>query len=370
MKHAFTTKNLAIALLMLGAPLKGVTQTVNPIDIVTNAVPFLRISPDARAGGMGEAGIATSPDANAPFYNQAKAAFMRNPKGLALTYTPWMKGYGLDGMYLLSASGYYKLDSTEAITVGVRYFDLGSIALTDLDGKSLGTSNPNEWAAELGYTRQLGSKMSIGVAFRYIYSNLASGSDGTGVNYKAGKTVAGDIALFYNGRNEAGEGWNFGAVLSNLGGKIAYTDQASQKDYIPANLGIGASYARVLNGQHALTFGLDVNKLLVPAVSAADPASLEEYRNQSVVGGWFRSIGNKAYTGSLGVEYDYLHQLFLRAGYFYDSRKAANRRYFTLGAGYAYSIATINISYAIPAGSDLSRNPLSNTLRFGLAVNL
>ncbi|GEP98253.1 type IX secretion system outer membrane channel protein PorV [Chitinophaga cymbidii] len=369
MKYSFS-KNMAFALLMLGAPLKGVTQTVDPIDIVTNAVPFLRISPDARAGGMGETGIATSPDANATFYNQAKAAFLSHPKGVAVTYTPWMKSYGVDGMYLLNASGYYKLDSTEAITVGVRYFDLGSIELTDIEGKRLGNSNPNEWSAEVGYTRQLGSKMSIGVAFRYIYSNLASGADGTGVNYKAGSTVAGDIALFYNGRNEQGEGWNFGAVLSNLGGKIAYTDQASQKEYIPANLGIGASYAKVLSGQHSLSFGLDINKLLVPAVSADDPASLEKYRNQSVVGGWFRSVGNKAYTGSLGMEYDYMHQLFLRAGYFHDSRKEANRRYFTLGAGFAYSIARINISYAIPAGSDLSRNPLSNTLRFGLAVNL
>jgi hypothetical protein len=369
MKYSFS-KNLAFALLMLGAPLTGMAQTVDAIDVVTNAVPFLRISPDARAGGMGETGIATSPDANAPFYNQAKASFLNGSKGAAITYTPWMKSYGMDGMYLLNASGYYKPDSTAAITVGVRYFDLGSIALTDIDGKRLGNSNPNEWAAEAGYARQLGRKISMGVAFRYIHSNLASGADGAGVNYKAGSTVAGDISFFYNGRNTDGEGWNFGAVLSNLGGKISYTDQASQKEYIPANLGIGASYAAVLSEQHSLTFGLDVNKLLVPALSGTDPASLEKYRDQSVVGSWFKSAGNKAYTGSLGIEYEYLRQLFLRAGYFHDSRKEANRRYFTLGAGFAYSFARVNISYAVPAGSDLSRNPLSNTLRFGLAVDL
>ncbi|WP_343704761.1 type IX secretion system outer membrane channel protein PorV [Chitinophaga sp.] len=369
MKYSLS-KKLAFAALMLGAPLKGMTQNVSSIDIVTNAVPFLRISPDARAGGMGETGIATSPDANSIFYNQAKAAFLSHPKGASVTYTPWMKGYGVDGMYLLSASGYYKLDSTEAITAGIRYFDLGSIELTDIDGKRLGYSNPNEWAAEVGYTRQLGRKLSIGVAFRFIYSNLASGADGAGVNYKAGSTVAGDLSLFYNGRNEAGEGWNFGAALSNLGGKIAYTDQASQKEYIPANLGIGASYTKVLSEQHAFTFGLDVNKLLVPSAPAADSASLAQYRSRSVTGGWLRAMGNNAYTGSLGLEYDYQHMVFLRAGYFYDARKEANRRYFTLGAGFAYSVARINVSYAVPAGSDLSRNPLSNTLRFGLEVGL
>lgn len=365
MKKSFSNK-LAIACLALGLPITGFAQSANTIDVVTNAVPFLRTSADARAGGMGETGIATTPDGNSPFYNLAKTTYLSESKGVALTFTPWMKSYGVDGMYHLNVAGYYKIDSTEAITAAIRYFDLGGIQLTDIDGKSLGNSNPNEWAAEVGYTRQLGSKFGIGLAFRFIHSNLASGADGAGLTYKAGNTVAADLSLFYNGRNEDGEGWNFGAVLSNLGGKIAYTDQATQKEFIPTNFGIGASYAKVLSEQHSLSVGMDINKLLVPAVKATDPASVADYHSQSVVSSWFRSFDNGAYSASLGAEYSYQQQFFLRAGYFHDSRREANRRYFTLGTGFTYNIATINVSYAVPAGSDLSRNPLSNTLRIGV----
>ncbi|UYQ92129.1 type IX secretion system outer membrane channel protein PorV [Chitinophaga horti] len=363
MKNTFHMK-LAIAAMLLGAPIVGAAQEVNSIDIVTNSVPFLRISPDARAGGMGETGIATAPDAASSFYNLSKIPFLAGAKGGSLTYTPWMTNFGVDGTHLLAASAYYKLDSTQAIVAGIRYFNLGAIELTDVEGKSVGRSRPNEWSAELGYTRQLSGKLSVGVAFRYIYSNLANGAAMNGINYKAGQTVAGDLSVYYNGREE-GEGWAFGAVLSNLGGKIAYTDNANQKQYIPSNLGVGASYATMLDEQQSLTIGADVNKLLVPALKGNDAASMEDYHNKGVVAGWINSFGNSAYTASLGAEYDYNKQFFARGGYFFDMKDAANRRYFTLGAGVAYSFATINLSYIIPSGTGLSRSPLANTLRVG-----
>ncbi|MCK7557218.1 type IX secretion system outer membrane channel protein PorV [Chitinophaga sedimenti] len=314
MKNTFYTR-LAIATLLLSAPLVGTAQTVNSIDIVTNSVPFLRISPDARSGGMGETGIATTPDAASAFYNLSKVPFLPGTKGGSFTYTPWMANFGVDGTHLLAASGYYKLDSTQALVAGIRYFNLGAIELTDVEGKRVGNSRPNEWSAELGYTRQLSGKLSVGVAFRYIYSNLANGAGMNGINYKAGQTVAGDLSVYYNGREE-GEGWAFGAVLSNLGGKIAYTDNADQKEYIPTNLGIGASYATMLDEQQSLSFAADVNKLMVPSLKGNDPESLADYHNKGAVAGWINSFGNSAYTASLGAEYDYNKQFFARGGYF------------------------------------------------------
>ncbi len=348
------------------------------INVVTSAVPFLRISPDARSGGMGDVGIATSPDANSSFWNLAKTPFNVNKGGISVTYTPWLKDLGLNDVYLASLSGYYKLDEEQAISSSMRYFSLGSIQFTDNLGNDLSSYRPREFAFDAGYSRKLSSKLSLGIALRYINSNLASGTI-NGVSYKAGSSVAGDLSLFHTGAVSGGSALNYGVTLSNLGSKISYTSDANQKDFIPASLGLGAAYTREIDPVNKITFALDIHKLLVPTPPlVGDSAGLVSYRSKGVVGSWFSSLGDapggfseelKEFQTSLGVEYWYNNQFALRTGYFYENPIKGNRQYFTLGAGLKYSTYGINFSYLLPSGSGVSRNPLSNTLRFSLVFD-
>jgi hypothetical protein len=365
-------------LLLCGFSSAVKAQDVEPINVVTTAVPFLRISPDARSGGMGDIGLATSPDANSGFWNIGKVVFNQSKGGVSASYTPWLKDI-VNDVFLASLSGYYKFDDNQALNASLRYFSLGSIQFTDALGNQLNSFRPREFGIDVGYSRRLSSKTGLGVALRYINSDLASGSTG-GSNYKAGSSVAGDIGFYYDGKSAAGNGWAFGAQLSNLGAKIAYTDNADQKDFIPANLGFGTTYTKKFNDQNQITFGLDINKLLVPTPPVNPTAQeLQEYREKGVVGSWFSSFGDapdgfseelKEFQISAGAEYTYNNQFSLRAGYFFEDKTKGNRRYFTMGVGVRYNVFGLNFSYLLPSGSGVSRNPLSNTLRFSVLFDL
>lgn len=364
--------------LLLAIPFFSAAQ--NTINVVTSAVPFLRISPDARAGGMGDLGVATTADANSQFYNLAKYTFAKQPSGLAMTYTPWLKDLGLNDVYLASLAGYYQLDETQAISGSLRYFSLGNIQFTDNLGNDLNSFRPREFAIDAGYSRKLSDNLSLGVALRYINSNLAGGQAVNGVSYKAGNAVAGDIGLYYNGEGEDGSGFAAGLALTNLGSKISYTSDATQKDFIPANFAVGATYTFVSNEVSKLTFGLDIHKLMVPTPPAlGDSLGLVNYRTKGVVGSWFSSFGDapggaaeelKEFSISAGGEFTYNDQFSVRAGYFYENPTKGNRQYFSLGAGIKYSTFGVNLSYLIPSGAGVNRNPLSNTIRFSLLLDL
>lgn len=376
-------KLTAILLLIAGSTsLKAQTDTIN---VVTTAVPFLRISPDARAGGMGDLGMATSPDANAGFYNLAKTPFAKNNTSFALTYTPWLKDLGLNDVYLLSLGGYYKITEDQALSAGIRYFSLDNIQFTDISGVDFGEGRPREFGLDFGYSRKLSDKMGIGLAMRYIYSNLAAGQVIGSTTYKAGSAVAGDLSFYYTGIKEDGSGWNFGAAMSNLGTKIGYTNDATQKDYIPADLGIGTTYTKAFDENNKITFGVDAHKLLVPTPPkftgdyTTDSSAIASYRSKSVVSSWFSSFGDapggfgeelREFTLSLGAEYSYNDQFLVRAGYFYEDKTKGNRKYFTVGFGIKYNVFGLNFSYLVPSGQGVNRNPLSNTLRFGLIFDL
>jgi hypothetical protein len=329
---------------------------------------------------MGDLGVATSPDAASTFYNQAKIPFAQKDLGLGLTYTPWLKDLGLNDVYLLAFSGFKKLDDNSALSASIRYFSLGNIQFTDFNGNELGSGHPREFSFDLGYSRKLAEKLSIALAGRYIYSNLASGYAASGSTYQPGKTFAADISLYYHGVTEAAGGWNFGLALTNLGGKIGYTNSAVEKDYIPADLGLGASYTRVFNEDNKLMIGLDIHKLLVPVPPAAtgdastDSANLVNYHNKSITGSWFSSFGGenqfKSLQFSLGAEYSYQDQFFFRAGYYYEDPSKGDRKYFSLGVGLKYNVMGLNFSYLVPSGSGTNRNPLSNTIRFGLTFDI
>jgi hypothetical protein len=373
-------KRTSVILLFCGLSF-GVLAQVEKINVVTTAVPFLRISPDARSGGMGDIGVATNPDASSGFWNIGKVAFNESQGGLVATYTPWLKDL-VNDVYLASLAGYYKFDELQAINLSLRYFSLGNIQFTDGLGNDWGSAKPREFSVDMGYSRKLSDRVGIGVAIRYINSNLTGGGVTSGsTTYKVGNSVAGDIGFYYDGKNEAGDGWAFGATMTNLGSKVSYTDNADMKDFIPANLGLGTTWTKNFNEQNKLTFGLDINKLLVPTPPAdlSDPNAIAEYRSKSVVGSWFGSFGDapdgfseelKEFQVSAGAEYWYNDQFALRAGYFWEDKTKGNRRYFTAGLGLKYNIFGLNFSYLLPSGSGVSRNPLSNTLRFSILFDL
>lgn len=356
------------------------SQNAEPINVVTTAVPFLRISPDARSGGMGDIGVATSPDASSGFWNIGKVAFNESKGGIAATYTPWLKNL-VNDVYLASLSGYYKFAEDQAINASLRYFSLGNIQFTDGVGNSWGSGKPREFSFDVGYSRKLSDKLGLGIALRYINSDLTNGVPSGSTTYKAGNSVAGDIGFYYDGKNETGDGFAFGATLTNLGAKISYTGNADSKDFIPANLGLGSTWTKNFNDDNKLTFGLDINKLLVPTPPAdlSDPNAVADYRKKGVVSSWFGSFGDapggfkeemKEFQISAGAEFWYQNQFALRAGYFFEDKTKGNRRYFTAGLGVKYNIFGLNFSYLLPSGSGVTQNPLSNTLRFSILFDL
>ncbi len=376
MKQA--TLKLAAVIFLIGGTTIVKAQTISDNNnVVTTAVPMLRISPDARSTGMGETGIATAADAYSNFWNLGKTPFAKQKGSIGVTYTPWLNDLDLKDVYLASIAGYYKLDDNQALSLGLRYFSLGDIQFTDQSGLDLGSNRPREFAVEGGYSRKLGAKSGLGIGVRYISSNLANGNY-NGVNYKKGSSVAADLHYFHNGAKENGEGFNYGVTLSNLGAKISYTDDNTQKDFIPANLGVGGAYTKVFDADSKLTFAADINKLLVPTPDTS-ASGIANYRKQGVVNSWAKSFGDapgggaeelREVTASIGAEYWYKEQFSFRAGYFYESPQKGNRRYATVGAGLKYNVIGLNLAYIFPSGSGTSRNPLSNTVRFSLLFDM
>lgn len=377
-----TIQKLFLTVMLCAASVTTIFAQTDSLNIVSTAVPFLRISPDARAGGMGDVAIATMPEANAAFWNLAKIPFTKHQSSIAINYTPWLKDLGLTDVYLASMAGYYKLDDESAISSSLRFFSLGNIQLTDNSGNILNSVKPSEFCIDFGYSRKLGDNLSIGGALRYINSRLVTGDVGTGVVYKAGNSVAADVSLYYHGvPDEGSSGLNWGISLTNLGSKIGYTNDANNKDFIPANLGLGLAYVHAIDETNKVSFGLDINKLLVPIAPkatgnySADSAALASYRNTGVVSSWLKSFHDgtslmSSFQASLGAEYAYNDQFFFRAGYFYEDKTRGNRKYFSVGAGFSMSSLSLNISYLVPSGSGVTRNPLSNTMRFGLIFHL
>jgi len=368
----------SISILSLSAASAQVSSN-GQMNTISTAVPFLRIAPDARSAGMGDAGIAVSADANAQYWNVAKLPFSSKKSGLSFTYTPWLKAMTPD-MSLLYFSGYTRFgnEGDQAISGSVRYFNLGRLKFSDLDGQPAGSGRPNEFSIDLGYSRRLSDHLSAGLSLRYIRSSVMSGANVPGVSNKAGSAMSADLAVFYT-QSKAGEqqgkGLSLGAVLSNLGSKIAYNDL--QKNYLPANLGLGAAYLISLEESHQLTFALDINKLLVPTPRDSSATGTGQYHipEKTVAGGVFSSFGDapdgfseelREFQFSLGAEYWYRQQFALRAGYFHENRTKGNRQYFTLGLGVKYKLLQLNGSYLIPTSKTTVRNPLANTFRISL----
>jgi hypothetical protein len=356
------------------------------ISTITTGVPFLRIGPDARGGSMGDCGIATEADVNGQHWNIGKMAMNEKNQGLSLTYTPWLRDLVPDiNLAYLSYFRKFGEENNQSFSASLRYFNLGQIDYKDQFAIDLGTGYPREYAVDAGYSRKLSNYMSAGVTFRLIHSNIANGPSAVPGSQQVNPatTFGTDIGWYYKkplkkDGEETGNVMSFGAVVSNLGGKVSYNQ--TRRDFLPTNLGIGAAYTHVIDEFNKVTGTVEMNKLLVPSldevVDSATGQTRFVYReNVSVINGVFSSFKDAPGGGSEefkevqwsgGAEYSYQNQFFARGGYFYEHATKGARQYATCGLGFKYNVFQLNFSYLIPSGSGIARNPLSNTLRFSL----
>jgi hypothetical protein len=381
-------KNILKSVLLLTSiafllPTKNTTAQIQFEDVNTiiTAVPFLRIAPDARTGGLGDVGIALSPDAATMWANPSKIAFAEDEMSVAVTYTPWLRQLQLRDVYLAYLSGYYKIDKDQAIGLSMRYFDLGSIQFTNENGDPLQTANPREYEITGTYARKLGEKISAAAGLKFIYSRLAVGTF-SGNDYKPGTAVAGDISFTYQDDisiSDYDSRLRIGGAITNLGSRIAYTEESENQDYIPTNLGIGAALEMDIDEFNTIGFAVDVNKLLVPTPTDEnlDGDDILDYKQLGTAEAIFGSFGDAPGGGSeelselmfsAGIEYWYNKQFAVRAGYYYEAPTKGNRQYFTAGIGLKYNVFGIDISYLVPTTN--INNPLNNTLRFTLVFDL
>lgn len=380
-----------------GNPPNGVSgQTSNilinnsgTLNTVTTAVPFLMIAPDSRAGGMGDAGVASIPDVNSMAWNPAKYAFIQNDLGVGISYSPWLRSLVSD-MSLAYLAGYRKIAEDQVLSASLRYFSLGSITFTDQNGNDYYTAHPNEFAVDLAYSRKLAPNFSGGIALRFIRSNLTDGITLQGGNGEAthpGYSVAADASVYYRKKFTMGTGednaqFALGANISNIGSKISYT-QSTQRDFIPTNLRLGPSITMDLDKYNTLSFEIDANKLLVPTPPeyATNTKTGETFiykgmdPNVGVPQGMLQSFYDAPYgfteelqqiSLATGIEYWYDKQFAIRAGFFYENPNDGGREFFTVGVGLKYSVFGIDFAYLIPVDQ---RNPLENTLTFSLIFN-
>lgn len=351
-------------------------------NLILTAVPFLRITPDARAAAMGDAGIAISADANSIAFNASKLAFAEEKSSISATYTPWLRELGVSDVYLAYLSGYVKIDDLQAFSGSLRYFSLGDVQFTNMDGQSLGIGKPNEFEISAAYARKLSEKLSAGLTAKFILSNLANGvqaPDGSG-EINAGTSGAVDISFTYLTQLGGGD-LTVGLALTNIGSKITYI-QDLNKDFIPTNFGLGLAYSTDLDEYNSLTFALDINKLMVPtpiiptdtARYDVDPANgIADHREKGLFSGILGSFGDapdgfseelQEFYFSLGAEYWYNKQFAVRLGYFFEHQNKGNRKYLTAGIGLNYQEFGLNISYLVPTSNQ--RSALDNTLRFSV----
>ncbi|MCY1633115.1 MULTISPECIES: type IX secretion system outer membrane channel protein PorV [Marinifilum] len=377
--------SLLCLLLFTGINKTSAQTSTSGANYISTAVSFLTITPNSRAGAMGDAGVATSPDVNSMHWNPAKFAMIDGNYGVSASYTPWLRDL-VDDMSISYLTGYYRLDKNQVIGASLRYFSLGEIAFLERAEDIPVAQNPNEWAFDIAYSRRLSDEFSGGIAFRYIRSDLTQSQYVAGVETQAGNAFAADVSIYYQHefrRNRRDMVWSWGLNVSNIGSKISYTND-DEKEFIPTNLKLGTALKMELDRYNSLTIAADMNKLLVPTPNSG---SLNEDDNggvivgsetsdKSVVSGIFSSFSDapggmgeefKEIAWSLGLEYWYQEQFALRGGYYYEHEDKGNRKYFTAGLGVKLNMFDLDFSYLIPTTQN---NPLKNTLRFSLTANL
>ncbi|MBO6023950.1 MAG: type IX secretion system outer membrane channel protein PorV [Bacteroidales bacterium] len=397
---------LLVAATSFGQNIIGQDYTVSP-NVITTAVPFVSISPDARGGAMGDCGVATTPDVYSMHYNPAKYVYLEDKFAGGLGYSPWLRNLVPD-MNLAYLALAYKINERSAVAGTLRYFSCGEIEFRDVNNISQGKYSPNEWAIDATYSRMLGDYLSGAVAGRFIYSDLTQNQSDYG---RPGISVAADVSVYYKrpvewfSNMDADFAW--GAAITNIGSKISYNGQSDRRDFIPTTLRLGAGLKLDLDEYNSLAFNVDFSKLMVPTppVIERDEQGNPMYNddgtykikygldnNVSVVQGMIQSFYDApgwgynqkhelVHYGSFyeelceiniggGIEYWYNNTFAVRGGYFNETALKGNRKYVTLGAALKYSVFGLDVSYLIPVNTVAGSNPLENTLRFNLTYSM
>lgn len=362
------------------------SQSKNDFAPINTSVPSLSIAPDARGGGMGDNGVSTLPDVNSQYWNPAKYAFSYSKAGVSLSYTPWLRKL-VNDVALAYLAGYYKLGNNDMQAIGfsVRYFSLGEVTSNDEDGAFLMNTSPYEMAIDVSYSRKLSEAFSMAVALRYIRSDQGADADD---EMSAGNAFAADIAGYlekYVMIGSAESLWSFGFNISNIGSKISY-DGGAKNYFIPTKLSIGTGLLYPIDNYNRIGVYLDLSKYLVPSMPLREGTTDEEleeyyekrdeYNTMSPITGIFKSFSDSpgGFSGelkeimvSIGIEYSYNEQFFVRGGYYYENEDMGNRKYFSIGAGFSMSVFQIDAAYLI---STVPSNPLDQTLRFSLSFDM
>ncbi len=371
---------------------------------ITTGVSFLSVAPDARAGGLGDAGAATSPDLDSQYWNAAKYAFMNGVGGASVSYVPWLRNL-VGGIDLISASGYYKIHDVQAVAMSLRFFSMGDVLIRRDPNDPGYNVKPYDLALDASYSRKLTKNFSMGVVLRFVYSDLTGGYSEDGSYDEPGAGVGADISGYYGKEVDFAWGKGFGAFgfnISNIGSKIEYGDYRSSA-FQPTNLRLGGSFKMPFDNYNSLTLSLDLNRLLVPMrptqssveaknpqmegesnedysarISTAYQAALDEYYMMDPMTGIGRSFTDNpnGFVGELseinfaiGLEYSYDDKFFGRFGYHNESEALGNRKYVTFGAGFKLNVFSLDVSYVLSV-TDTNTNPLNNTLRFTLGFNM
>ena len=357
-------------------------QAIGQDRVITTGVPFLLITPDARAAGMGELGVATSADAYAQQWNPAKYTFSERNNGLGLSYTPYLRQL-VDDIFLGSLTYFNKFNERSAWATSLKYFSYGNIQFNDMMSGTIidqGSKRPNEITIDLSYSLKLSEKFAMAVAGRFLRSDLKIHTD---MDATSAYSLGVDIAGFY--QSDAFDMGNLdvlirsGFNISNIGPRLKY-DEGGQMDFIPTNLKLGSGMDLIFDPSNVLGVYLEFSKLLVPT-----PVAYYDNNNQLLgyiqpdidfFNGIFKSFNDAPggiqeelmeITWALGFEYLFSETLALRTGYFNESEEKGSRRYLTFGAGFKLNGMEIDISYL--SSTSKIRNPLENTLRFSLSFN-
>ena len=382
MKRKQLFNNRKIPLIFIFFLIKVSIYSQNNSRVITTGVPFLLISPDARSAGMGELGVATSPDVFSQQWNPSKYVFSEKGKEIGLSYTPYLSKL-VNDIFLANITYFLKKNDRSAWGFSLKYFSLGDIQFNDLIGNTIvqqGIERPNELTLDASYGLKLNQSFSMAVAARYIRSDLKLSSD---ADPTPASSIGIDISGFYIGKtfkiSKKDARFRHGFNISNIGPRLKY-DEGGQKNFIPTNIKIGSSMDLTMDEVSVLSFNLELNKLLVPSpVATYKDGIFVGYQQPDVsfIKGIFESFADapgglseelKEITWAFGLEYEFQKSFALRTGYFNESLEKGSRRFLTLGAGFSIDFARIDISYLFSTSK--IRNPLENTLRFSITLPL
>ena len=369
----------------------------NMFNPLTTGVTTLGIAPDARGGSMGDLGVATDPDVNSQYWNPSKYAFAYSSAGVSVSYTPWLRNL-VNDINLAYVAGYWKFggNDLQALSASLRYFSLGSVPTYDNNGVLQNTVNPYEMAIDLGYSRKLSSSFSMGVVFRFIYSDMGFGGLSSAEDMSGAAAFAADISGYQTvypiiGRSECQFSWGFN--ISNIGSKVSY-DGGTNSSFLPTNLRLGFSFLFPIYDYNTLSINFDANKLLVPAAPRQSDYTYEDeygntqydteaynrakdkFNNTGSISGIFKSFSDapggfkeelREIYFSTGLEYSYNRRFFVRAGYYYENKYKGNRQYATFGAGFSLNVFSLDAAYVLATAQS---SPLDQTMRFTLSFDM